>query len=51
MEFIYASYTDSGNRENNEDCLGLFPSGGGLLALVADGLGGHADGELSLIHI
>ncbi len=47
MEFIYASYTDSGNRENNEDSLGLFPSGGGLLALVADGLGGHADGEVA----
>ena len=47
MEFTCASYTDPGKRENNEDSLGLFPAGGGLLALVADGLGGHADGEIA----
>ncbi len=47
MELGSFIFSDPGGRENNEDSAGerRFP-GGGVFAL-ADGLGGHADGELA----
>ena len=42
-----ASYTDVGKRSNNEDSFGLHQSGDSLLAIVADGLGGHENGEVA----
>lgn len=47
MNYQFASYTDIGKRENNEDSLGVQPIGNSLLAVVADGLGGHANGEIA----
>lgn len=47
MEYQYASYSDIGNRENNEDSLGVKLQGDSLIAIVADGLGGHANGEVA----
>lgn len=41
----FASYTDIGGREENEDTVLVKRSGmGGLCAIVADGLGGHGGG-------
>ena len=40
-----ASYTDTGGRPYNEDCLAFIDRGGALCAVVADGLGGHGGGE------
>ncbi len=42
-----ASYTDTGKRENNEDALRLQPLKDGVLAIVADGLGGLEAGEVA----
>lgn len=43
-----ASYTDAGGRPNNEDCCRFFAAGADrLLAVVADGLGGHGGGEMA----
>lgn len=47
MKYQYASYTDIGKRGNNEDSLGLQRRKNSLLAVVADGLGGHANGEVA----
>lgn len=47
MDFTFAYYTDQGNRENNEDNLALRQQGASLLAVVADGLGGHENGEIA----
>ena len=40
-------YTDQGRREKNEDSLLLTETEASALAVVADGLGGHADGEIA----
>ena len=34
-------------RQNNEDAIAVTPSEHGVLALVADGLGGHDHGEIA----
>lgn len=47
MNFQYSSYTDIGMRTNNEDSLGTHKNGNSLIAVVADGLGGHANGEIA----
>lgn len=47
MRFEYADYTDPGKRGNNEDCHGVQVSSDSALAVVADGLGGHANGEIA----
>lgn len=40
-------YSAKGNRANNEDTVSVIESHHGVLAIVADGLGGHADGEVA----
>lgn len=45
LKFQYSSYSHVGARENNEDSLGLREFGDSLAAIVADGVGGSANGE------
>ncbi len=45
MNISVAHSSDIGTRKNNEDAVAIHECRNGLLALVADGLGGHADGE------
>lgn len=45
MEFTQAAYSAVGKRYNNEDSVSTERVDGGLLAVVADGLGGHSFGE------
>ncbi len=45
MKISYAEYTDVGGRGNNEDALSVTVADHGHLFLVADGLGGHDNGE------
>lgn len=47
MKMTTAEYTHIGGRENNEDSCGIFDTGSGKLCVVADGLGGHAHGEIA----
>lgn len=43
----YAVYTNTGKRDINEDCLDARYIHSNLIAIVADGLGGHANGEMA----
>lgn len=47
MEISVAYYSDIGGREKNEDAASLLESGGTVLGIVADGLGGHFGGEIA----
>lgn len=47
MEFTYEIYSNIGNRELNEDYAFVTSQGEELLAIVADGLGGHDKGEVA----
>lgn len=49
MKFLTAAYSNSGGRGNNEDCADYFTADDGSCGawLVADGLGGHKDGEVA----
>lgn len=47
MELSVAYYTAIGRRELNEDSVALLESGGTVIGVVADGLGGHPSGELA----
>lgn len=47
MTFTYAGYSDIGKRENNEDSCNIVQEDNSLVAIVADGLGGHANGEVA----
>ena len=40
-------FTEKGGRDRNEDSVGKRQLGSGMLFVVADGLGGHKDGELA----
>ena len=40
-------YSDVGGRANNEDAVGVFERNGTTLCVVADGLGGHDNGEVA----
>jgi serine/threonine protein phosphatase PrpC len=43
----YKIYTDTGDRENNEDSVGVTDNGGNFCFALADGLGGHGGGEFA----
>lgn len=43
----FAFYSDAGGRKNNEDTFLSKQMSGGYLFVVADGLGGHDDGEMA----
>ncbi|MGN8645046.1 Stp1/IreP family PP2C-type Ser/Thr phosphatase [Gracilibacillus sp. HCP3S3_G5_1] len=46
MKYVYQS--DKGKvRELNEDAVAVFPRGNALLAVVADGMGGHQAGDVA----
>ena len=45
-----ASYTDTGGRPYNEDCLAFIDRGGALCAVVADGLGGAEKIDLPAVN-
>lgn len=47
MDINISYYTSKGRRQNNEDSVSLMEGGSSLLAIVADGLGGHDDGEIA----
>ena len=47
MLFTYAGYSDIGKRANNEDAYNVLQDHNTLIAIVADGLGGHANGEVA----
>lgn len=47
LEISISYYSDKGMRQNNEDAITVTPSEQGVLALVADGLGGHDNGEIA----
>ena len=47
MKFEYALATHQGSRERNEDRIRCFQCAGNTVAVVADGMGGHGDGDLA----
>lgn len=47
MDIGISYYTATGKRQNNEDAVSLLEGSKGLLAIVADGLGGHEAGEVA----
>jgi serine/threonine protein phosphatase PrpC len=48
MEIEVGNRTDVGKkRSHNEDYFGYFKTSGEILAIVADGMGGHASGEIA----
>ena len=47
MDVSVSYYTSVGGRSNNEDAMILAEGGNGLLAIVADGLGGENSGEIA----
>lgn len=47
MDADIAFYTAQGKRDNNEDAVTVMETGRSILAVVADGLGGHSDGEIA----
>ena len=50
MDISVSYYTAKGKRQNNEDTASLLEGNNSLLAIVADGLGGHEDGEIASNH-
>lgn len=47
MKYTYACYSDIGKRTNNEDSYNILQNENALIAIVADGLGGHKNGEVA----
>ena len=47
VTYTYAFYSDIGRRSKNEDACQVSQTGTSLLCVVADGLGGHAGGEIA----
>lgn len=43
----YSIFTDSGKRNNNEDCANVIETKDGFCLALADGLGGHGKGEVA----
>ena len=47
MTIRFASYSDIGGRACNEDTVKIDPAQDAVLAIAADGLGGHGNGDLA----
>lgn len=47
MNTDIAIYTEQGKRDNNEDSVAVVETSKSIIAIVADGLGGHSDGEIA----
>ena len=47
MEYELSLYTNQGSREKNEDRIHCFICKGNTVAIVADGMGGHGDGDMA----
>lgn len=47
MVYQYIGYTHTGSRDSNDDSFEMTLENGTLLAVVADGLGGHKNGSLA----
>lgn len=47
MNILTGAWTDKGGREHNEDYYGYSCAGGSGVWVIADGLGGHAYGEVA----
>lgn len=47
MEYEWSLYTNQGSREKNEDRIHCFICQGNTVAIVADGMGGHGDGDVA----
>lgn len=47
MKYCVSAYSDMGGRKKNEDAYVVCQSENGILAVVADGLGGCGDGEIA----
>ena len=47
MKYDFDSYSDIGGRKNNEDSYIVYEDENGLIAAVADGLGGYESGEVA----
>ena len=47
MQVSYSYYSGLGRRKNNEDAVQVLESASGVIAIVADGVGGQACGELA----
>lgn len=47
MKLSISYYSSCGPRERNEDAVSVLETKDGMLAVVADGLGGHGQGELA----
>ena len=47
MNIDFCKYTNIGGRTNNEDSIAVFRQDSGILCVVADGLGGHDNGEIA----
>lgn len=47
MDISFSYYTAQGSRQNNEDTVSLLESRNSTLAIIADGLGGLADGAVA----
>ena len=47
MQYSVAQQSNQGGRDYNEDCTAIFERHNSVLLIVADGLGGHAGGELA----
>ena len=47
MKIDFSSYSEIGGRVKNEDAILTYDAGKSILAIVADGLGGHGYGEVA----
>ena len=47
MKISASYYSEIGGRDKNEDAVSMLECGSTVLALVADGLGGHSGGEVA----
>lgn len=47
MKISASYYSEVGGRDKNEDSVAILESGDAVLGIVADGLGGHSDGEIA----